>query len=178
MAVLALMPLVSPASRGGRACDQCEAVATQIGLVLGRQRRPQRLGGGLRQGLRESELEELFAEQICLVQQYQGYAVAHDASGRQRLAGEGITPLKQVGDPDTTLRTMMAAMTQNVGKRLARRCETVADTGQPLLRIACNSRHSLHWRALPFSTLFSTPGANLSRRCNGPILTSAPMLTA
>eukprot|EP01047_Picozoa_sp_COSAG01_P058180 COSAG01_NODE_6820_length_3483_cov_21.635638_5_plen_167_part_00 len=116
-------------------CDECEAVATQIGHAFEQQRKPKRLGGGLRQ-LRESDLEELFGEKICQEQPHRHYTMARDGSGRIRLSGDGITPPKAgivaVGleTGRSKLHTVLASLAQDVGKRLAKRCEAVADESE------------------------------------------------
>ena len=53
LAALLVLPAGAPsagsaANSAWPSCDECEAVAHQIALVLDRQRKPQRKGGGLR----------------------------------------------------------------------------------------------------------------------------------
>ena len=124
---------VSPSSTWPR-CDECEAVGTQIGAHFDRQRKPKRLGGGLR-NLTAMDLEEMFPDSICMDEIFKEYTMARDNNGKLRLHGPGITPPKigllqvGVGKGTSKLGKMMASLEKNVGMRMATHCEEVAENG-------------------------------------------------
>lgn len=109
-------------------CDECEAVAASIGAVLDRQRLPKRKGGGLRE-LSNSVLEELFEDDICVSENYKGYALAStedSGAGKiERLQGPGISWSEGLAPPPPD--ALLAQLSRRINQRLATRCQTVAD---------------------------------------------------
>lgn len=88
----------------------------------------------------QGELEEMFAETICRAERYGGYEMARDGGGRVRLKGAGITPpkagllpLEEAGEGEGgTTAMLLPALARNVAKRMAARCENVANKGAVL----------------------------------------------
>ena len=83
-------------------------------------------GSALRE-LSHSALEELFEDEICVPERYQGYALARESSQSEieRLQGPGISWSEGLDPPAPD--ALLSQLSRRINQRLATRCQEVAD---------------------------------------------------